>query len=257
MRLPLAALFCLILFWPARSQVRPPNPTGVSLGHLHFHSDSPVAHAKFWTTVFGAQPIKLGDREVYRLPGVFIVVDRVKPTGGMEDSTIPSIGLKVRDLKNTLAKVKAANARIANRNRSHAVVIGPDDIQVELTADRSLGTSVASEAIHLNLPDPAAAMAWYAKTFAAIQEQGNIAMLPGANLDFSKSATVPAGTKGRVLDHIGFEVKDLEAFCKNLEAGGAKFDIAYRKIPQLGISIAFITDPWGTYIELTEGLDKL
>jgi hypothetical protein len=27
-------------------------------------------------------------------------------------------------------------------------------------------------------------------------------------------------------------------------------------VPALDIAIAFITDPWGTYIELTEGLDK-
>jgi hypothetical protein len=31
----------------------------------------------------------------------------------------------------------------------------------------------------------------------------------------------------------------------------------YRQVPALGISIAFINDPWGTYIELTEGLDKI
>jgi extradiol dioxygenase family protein len=59
------------------------------------------------------------------------------------------------------------------------------------------------------------------------------------------------------LDHIGFEVQDLEAFTKKLEAAGVKFDVSYRKIPALGLSLAFLTDPWGTYIELTEGLDKL
>ena len=64
-------------------------------------------------------------------------------------------------------------------------------------------------------------------------------------------------TKGRALDHIGFEVNGLEAFCKKLEAQGIKFDVPYRKVPALGISVAFLTDPWGTYIELTEGLRKL
>jgi hypothetical protein len=33
-----------------------------------------------------------------------------------------------------------------------------------------------------------------------------------------------------------------------------KFDVPYRKIPRLGIAIAFLTDPTGGYIELTEGL---
>jgi hypothetical protein len=64
-------------------------------------------------------------------------------------------------------------------------------------------------------------------------------------------------TRGRALDHIGFEVKDLKALCAKLEAAGVKFDVPYRQVPALGISIAFFTDPWGTYVELTEGLDKI
>ena len=74
------------------------------------------------------------------------------------------------------------------------------------------------------------------------------------NLSFTKTDTALAGTKGRSLDHIGFEVRDLESFTKKLEASGMKFDVPYRKVPRLGIAIAFLTDPWGTYIELTEGL---
>jgi predicted enzyme related to lactoylglutathione lyase len=54
-----------------------------------------------------------------------------------------------------------------------------------------------------------------------------------------------------------FEVKNLEAFCKNLESEGVKIDRPYTKVPALNIAIAFIYDPWGTYIELTEGLDKV
>jgi catechol 2,3-dioxygenase-like lactoylglutathione lyase family enzyme len=64
-----------------------------------------------------------------------------------------------------------------------------------------------------------------------------------------------SGTKGRTLDHIGFEVRNLEAFCKNLEASGVKLDSPYRKLPNLGVALAFLTDPQGVFIELTEGLD--
>jgi extradiol dioxygenase family protein len=59
-----------------------------------------------------------------------------------------------------------------------------------------------------------------------------------------------------MLDHIGFEVRNLAAFCKKLEANGVKFDIPYAK-QSSGIASAFLTDPWGTYIELTEGLSGL
>ena len=41
------------------------------------------------------------------------------------------------------------------------------------------------------------------------------------------------------------------------EAQGVKLERPYTKVDSLGIAIAFIRDPWGTYIELTEGLDKV
>ncbi|HUO30283.1 MAG TPA: VOC family protein, partial [Bryobacteraceae bacterium] len=73
----------------------------------------------------------------------------------------------------------------------------------------------------------------------------------------SQAQGAVAGTKGRALDHIGFEVKDLETFCRKLEADGVKLDMPYRRIPELNLAIAYLTDPWGTYIELTEGLNRL
>jgi hypothetical protein len=102
--------------------------------------------------------------------------------------------------------------------------------------------------------------AWYVKTFGAKSRTGGAfpaADLPGVALNFSPSADPVVGTQGRALDHIGFEVRNLEEFCKNLEAGGITLAVPYRKVPALGIAVAFITDPWGTYIEVTEGLDKV
>ena len=52
-------------------------------------------------------------------------------------------------------------------------------------------------------------------------------------------------------------MKDLEAFCKKLEGAGIKLDAAYRRVAAIGLAVAFFTDPWGTYIELTEGLSQL
>ena len=78
--------------------------------------------------------------------------------------------------------------------------------------------------------------------------------LPGVFLNFTPSTTPTVGTTGRSIDHIGFEIKNLEAFTKQLEAQGIKLDRPYTKVPELGIAIAFIKDPWGTNIEMTEGL---
>jgi catechol 2,3-dioxygenase-like lactoylglutathione lyase family enzyme len=69
-----------------------------------------------------------------------------------------------------------------------------------------------------------------------------------------KASAPGAPTKGRALDHIGFEVTGLEAFCKKLEADGTKFDLTYRELAALGgLKISYIIDPEGTRIELTEG----
>jgi len=70
-----------------------------------------------------------------------------------------------------------------------------------------------------------------------------------------------AGTQGRAIDHIGFEFKGgLEALAKKMTDEGVKVGRAYAAAPaQLAPlkSIMFITDPWGTYIELNEGFSEV
>ena len=97
--------------------------------------------------------------------------------------------------------------------------------------------------------------AWYAKIFGAKPSSRNAAQfddIPGVQLRFNKTDPAATPTKGRVLDHIGFDVKDLPGFIKKLEANGIKLDRPYTKNEQTGAALAFITDPWGTYIELNE-----
>jgi hypothetical protein len=58
---------------------------------------------------------------------------------------------------------------------------------------------------------------------------------------------------------VGFEVKNLDAFCKALEAKGINIIRPYKKSdPAMNnIATAMLVDPWGVSIELTEGLDKI
>ncbi len=79
--------------------------------------------------------------------------------------------------------------------------------------------------------------------------------LPGMNLNFSGVPAKMEPTKGRMLDHIGFEVTDLQAFCKRLAEIGVKLDAPYQKNAS-GLASAFLTDRWGANIELTEGLRR-
>jgi hypothetical protein len=87
---------------------------------------------------------------------------------------------------------------------------------------------------------------------ASARNNAPVADIPGVQLRYNKVDTAQAPTKGRILDHIGFDVLDLKAFIVKLEANGVKLDRPYSVNPQNGVAIAFITDPWGTYIELNQ-----
>jgi catechol 2,3-dioxygenase-like lactoylglutathione lyase family enzyme len=68
---------------------------------------------------------------------------------------------------------------------------------------------------------------------------------------FARADAKQAKTRGRVLDHIGFDVKDHAAFVKKIEGEGIKLDEPVRKSAS-GNTITYITDPWGTRVEIVE-----
>ena len=55
-----------------------------------------------------------------------------------------------------------------------------------------------------------------------------------------------------MLDHIGFDIKDLQSFVKKIQAEGIKLDEPVRKNEATGVALTYITDPWGTRIELVQ-----
>jgi predicted enzyme related to lactoylglutathione lyase len=98
------------------------------------------------------------------------------------------------------------------------------------------------------------AQAWYAKTFGGktgTRNNAPVVDIPGVQLRFTKADAAQAPTKGRVLDHIGFDVKDLPAFVKKIGAQGVKLDEPVRKT-EAGVALTYVTDPWGTRIELVQ-----
>jgi catechol 2,3-dioxygenase-like lactoylglutathione lyase family enzyme len=260
----------LALLIPARAswaQVSGPNDAGVSMGHVHFLVQDVDAWGKFWTAM-GGVPGKLGPNDTYKFPGVLILVRKGDNTGPSVGSVVGHIGFHVPDTNAAMARWKAAGLKTeAGQNPGQGFVWTPGDaVRVEILEEKTQTVPITFHHVHFYLADAAGAsqvlemQSWYAKMFGAKpgkRAQFDAADIPGANLTFTKSDTATVGTKGRTLDHIGFEIVGLEAFCKKAEANGLKFDVPFTKRPDLGISLAFITDPWGTYIELNEGLDKL
>jgi catechol 2,3-dioxygenase-like lactoylglutathione lyase family enzyme/predicted enzyme related to lactoylglutathione lyase len=266
----LTLILGLALLIPARAswaQVAAPGDSGVSMGHVHFLVPDVDAAKTFWTAM-GGVPGKLGANEVFKFPGVLILVRKGDGTTPAVGSVVGHIGFHVPDTAAAMAKWKAVGLNTeAGQNPGQGFVWTPDHLlRVEILEDKTQTVPIAFHHVHFYIADTASTsnvlemQSWYAKMFGAKpgkRGQFDAADLPGVNLTFTKSDTPTVPTKGRMLDHIGFEIVGLEAFCKKAEASGQKFDMPFTKRPDLGISLAFITDPWGTYIELNEGLDKL
>jgi len=244
----------------AHAQVLPVSSGPIRMGHLHIVSANPDLQKRFWTDGLGAQYVKTDAFDLYKVPGVLVVVQKGDVRPGTDGSTVNHIAMKVRDLKTAVSKCVASGASVLTQNAQQAMLLGPDQVKVELTGDDALASPVANHHIHFYTYDPNEMRNWYVDFFHAtpgMRGRFTAADLPGVNLTFAPAGTAMAGTKGRSLDHIGFEVHDLEAFTKKLQEWGLTLAVPYRQVPSLGIAIAFVTDPWGTYIELTEGLDKV
>jgi extradiol dioxygenase family protein len=251
----------MMLAAPAFAQLAAPNAAGIAMGHLHIKSANMAAQRTLWVDVLGGVPGKLGPMETAKLPGVLVLYEKGEPGAGTVGSVVNHLGFQVRDLKGTLAKVRTAGMRVESETAAAAFIFGPDEVRIELMANPALTTTAAHHHVHFFDTATLATQGWYVKMFDARpgrRANFDAADLPGVNLTFTDSPTgATAGTKGRALDHIGFEVRGLEAFVKKLEAQGVKFDVPYTKIKGLGVALAYLTDPFGTYVELTEGLNKL
>jgi len=254
----------------------------VVYGHHHLNTTNMDAQKKFFVDTLGGTLIKIGtnNAEVIKFPNVLIFFRPTQaPTGGTRGTTVNHIGFSVPNLRPMIDRIKANGFQMITNTEapgrevkddiagplqpggaSIAFALGPDDIKVEFVEVKQQTIPITLHHVHFFNPKNVEMQAWYVKTFGAKSRTGGAfpaADLPGVALNFSPSTDPVVGTAGRALDHIGFEVKNLEEFTKKLEADGIKLSTPYRKVPALGIAIAFFTDPWGTYIELTEGLDKV
>lgn len=284
-RLLILATLLLVVPTGAFAQLVAAKDGPIVYGHHHVNASDPEAHKKFWAETLGGTVVRIGtdNREIVRMSNVLIFMRAQKPTGGTKGSVHDHIGLSVKNLREILDKVKANGFR--NITASDALpgmkvngdvvelgggpvsgiayILGPDDVKVELLEMKAQPEPVKLHHIHFFGPQQAEMREWYVKVFgatAAPPANPNFisATLPGVGLNFSATKTPVTPTTGRALDHIGFEVKGLEAFLKKLEAQGIKPTVTLRQVPALNnLWIAFIVDPWGTNIELTEGLDKI
>jgi catechol 2,3-dioxygenase-like lactoylglutathione lyase family enzyme len=113
--------------------------------------------------------------------------------------------------------------------------------------------------VHIRVPDPDKAAAWYVKVLGASPAEPPVA----GTAQVTFGSTVITITKGEsqpslntLIDHIGLSFKDIDAAIKTAAAGGAKVTQEVRMAPGI-FRYAYIEDPWGVRIEFVEDPDRI
>jgi len=284
-RVALGGVTALLVLSPAFAQILNKDAP-VVVGHYHLNVTSIEEHKKFWVDTLGGTPMKFGTAgvDVIRFPGVFLFLRKQPPTGPTRGTTLDHIGFAVPDVPKMTARVVAngygltvgrepgpgetASPPTAGNYGRFSYIVGPDGVKVELVTNEAKDAPpIMHHHVHFVNTQFVEMQQWYMKAFDATLRPGQTdyfigADLPGVGYMLNFFSWLPAqvlvGTTGRAIDHIGFEVRNLPEFITKLEAKGIKLKEPYRRVPELGnMGVAALTDPWGTSIELTEGLREL
>jgi catechol 2,3-dioxygenase-like lactoylglutathione lyase family enzyme len=247
----------------------------VVMGHVGLNSTSAAEHKTFWSAL-GGRSVSPYNREMFAFPNIYVSPGHGShPKGGTVGTTIDHLGFRVTDLGAVLTRMEQAGYRrlsvasgggpngfplSPDHSVKGAFLMAPDGLKIELLERPRSEFPIAVDHVHFASPDAAAMRDWYVRVLGARPAmRGSLpaAELPGIALVFQTAEAPVAATVGRVLDHVTFEVRGLAAFCERLQRSGVTLDRPYAKPASLDLGVAFLTDPWGTSIEFTEGYDKI
>jgi catechol 2,3-dioxygenase-like lactoylglutathione lyase family enzyme len=247
-------------------------------GHYHLNVTSLAEHRRFWVDTLGGTPARAGGSEAVRFPGIFLLLREQEPTGPTRGTTFDHIGFAVPDVPALTARAVAAGYALtvgrepgpgetaapptAGNYGRFSYLLGPDGVKVELVTNTEPSPPpILHHHVHFVNRQFVEMQQWFMRVFDATLRPGQTdffigADLPGVGYSLNFFSWLPAedlaGTRGRAVDHVGFEVRGLEAFVRRLEAKGFRLARPYRI--EGGLASAELVDPWGTVIELTEGL---
>jgi catechol 2,3-dioxygenase-like lactoylglutathione lyase family enzyme len=252
----------------------------VVVGHYHLNVTSVAEHRRFWVDTLGGKAIKVGSVDAIEFPDVYLLLHESAPTGPTRGTTFDHIGFAVPDVPALTTQVVAAGYALtvgrepapgetaspptAGNYGRFSYLVGPDGVKVELVTNAAADAPpIVHHHVHFVNRQFVEMQQWYTKAFNATLREGQTdffigADLPGVGYMLNFFSWLPnetlRGTEGRAVDHVGFEVRNLRAFCAELEAKGIELAEPLRRDAALGLDVATIVDPWGTVIELTEGL---
>lgn len=274
----------LVLISPSVDAELTNRDARVIVGHYHLNVTSIEEHKRFWVDTLGGTSVELEpELEVIEFPDIYLFLREQPPTGPTRGTSFDHIGFAVPDVPAAAERAVAngyeltvgrepgpgetASPPTAGNYGRFAYLLGPDGVKVELVTNMDADAPpIEHHHVHFVNEQFVEMQQWYMKAFDATLRPGQTdyfigADLPGVGYMLNFFSWLPdeelVPTLGRVVDHVGFEVRDLERFCAELEAKGIELTEPYH-IDEThgGIAVARLTDPYGVTIELTEGLRK-
>jgi catechol 2,3-dioxygenase-like lactoylglutathione lyase family enzyme len=248
--------FCLLFAFTASAQLPSPGAHGIIGTHIQLNSADTDAAIVFWKDVMGTSTSGNEAVKGVNTLGVTILFTKKAPTGPSVGSAIDHLAFHVPDLQPFVDRIAKTPFKTFHPegDELRLMVDGPDGVRIEMIEDSSMYASQEFHHIHMYSAQAKEMQEWYVKNLGGrsrAPENADMVQFPGTMLRFQQAgAAVP--TAGRAVDHIAFEVKDLDGFCKKLTDNGVKLDSAPHAVPELKASVAVLTDPWGTRIELME-----
>ena len=279
----------LMLLGVAQAQdAQPPKPSA-DFHHVHLNSTDPAAAIDFYSTKFKARKERFAGLTdaVWTGDSWLLFTKVVAPPPSDLISGIWHIGWGAEDMQSAYQKQVDSGTKFAtpitditamtggSRPFYYAYVEGPDHALIELNtaSHHNFGH------VHMFSADPAAAGAWYSKHFgwrvfaqkekrefrgvpigpAAFVTADHVSMIiyPIEYIrttapDLWKDRTGFVSTRGRVVDHLGFSVTDLDSTLDRLRKDGVTVTAEPVNLAGGKLRFAFIEGPDKVAIELIE-----
>lgn len=259
----LYSCWLLSLATPSSAQLPAPNEAGVTTGHVHYLVPDPDKHLALWESL-GGRLGAAGPLEYASFPGIYVLVSEARESLQASIHTSANhIGFSVQDFPRYRDLLLQLGASIFYENANDGQILAdlPDGMRVEILTDPQQQEPIRFHHMHIAAEETEAVRDWYGRVFGAEPSERRglpSALIPGGRVDImGVMGEAPHPSQAGVLHHIGFEVTDMDTFAKHLAELDIEFDIAPRRIESIDLTIAFVTDPAGTYIEITEGLVDL
>ena len=249
---------------PVQAQLAPANEAGVTFSHVHLAVADVELHKRLWTELFDGVLAEKAGYVAVRVPGALIFLRDQEPTAPSQATAMDHFGFRVRDLEALLAQWRALGYDVDEERSdeggpARAYITMPSGARLALEEAPDLQVKAEMDHVHFFTPEPGELSSWYGDLFGATLQDHltaeTTATLPGSRLRFSYTDEGRAPTDSTAIDHIGFEVADMNAFAEMLRARGVEFVFGPLYIESLGLWVAFFPDPSGVLVEISEGLD--